>query len=769
VVLSGLTIVGDDGFLMNPTSCGHAEGRGAAGRRLRAATALVFLFGFFLSLPLQAQNTQTTQESEQKSRAKIGLVLEGGGALGLAHIGVLQWLYEHHVPVDLVAGTSMGGLVGGIYATGRTPDQIQQLIQNVDWDQALSGQLPFRDLSYRRKQDAVEFPTQLEFGLRHGVQLPEGFNAGQQVSFILDNVALPYSRIKSFSDLPTPFACVATDLTTSKQRVFHDGSLSLALRATMSLPGIFTPVHSGNDLYADGGLLNNLPVDVAQSMGAQLTVAVYLQTAAFNANQPLNTFSVLGQSLSVMIAANELKSMQMADVLVTVPLDRYTSLDYDKAAEIIRLGYAAAESKQTILSKLAVDDAAWRRYIEGRESRTLKTPVPQFVEVTGTTPAFENKIQKRLNPDVGKPVDTVNLEQQFTRIAGSGRFAMLGYSMTEKGGQPGLLVSVEEKSYSPPIVRPLIIIDGTNYNEVLFSAGARITFLDYGSFGSELRNDVVVGSLYELQSEYYHPFTPATHWFIAPQVALNTSKFYFYYDNHIDSQYRKRQLGGAVDVGYTFGNTAELRLGYQSAYQRYSPVIGDTVIYPIQSGRIGVSRLHYSLDRTDDPVLPMRGVSAVFRGEWWDSNTGTNKPFPVTELRTHFLFPFTPKSSAYLAVSGGSTLGYEDTGIPPFSLGGGLQLSAFGENELITNQYYLFQTGFIHRLGKLPPFLGDSINLITTYEVGKTFFLPTEPSVPMDGVVGIVIKTAIGPFEIAGAAGNGTDHRKIFFQLDRFF
>ncbi len=654
---------------MNPTACGHQELSGSVGRGLREATRLLFLLGFLVSLPLQAQ--VTPQEPDQKPRAKIGLVLEGGGALGLAHIGVLQWLYEHHVPVDLVAGTSMGGLVGGIYATGSTPDQIQQLIQNVDWDQALSGQLPFRDLSYRRKEDAVEFPTRLEFGLRKGIQLPAGFNAGQQVSFILDHVALPYSEIKSFNDLPTPFACVATDLTTSKQHVFHDGSLSLALRATMSLPGIFTPVRSGNNLYADGGLLNNLPVDVAQSMGAQLTVAVYLQASTFNPKQPLNTFSVLGQSLSVMIAANELKSIQMADVLVTVPLEKYSALDYDKAAEIVRAGYEAAESKQTILSKLAVDDASWKQYVAGREGRTQVVPVPQFLEVTGTSPALENKIQRRLAPDIGQPVTKDNLEQQFTRIAGSGRFATLNYSMTEKDNKPGLLVSVEEKPYSPPIVRPLIIIDGTNYNEVLFSAGARITFLDYGSFGSELRNDVVVGSLYELNSEYYHPFSPTTHFFIAPQVALNTNKFYFYYDNHIDSQYRKRQLGGALDVGYTFSNIGEVRLGYQAAYQRYSPVIGDTVIYPVQSGRIGVTRLHYILDLTDDNVLPMRGMAATFRGEWWDANTGTKKPFPLTELRTRFLFPLTAKSSAYLTASGGTTLGYENTGIPPFSLGGG--------------------------------------------------------------------------------------------------
>jgi NTE family protein len=527
---------------------------------------------------------------------------------------------------------------------------------------------------------------------------------------------------------------VATELNTGKQHVFHDGSLSLALRATMSLPGIFTPVRSGNNLYADGGLLNNLPVDVAQKMGAQLTVAVYLQTASFNAQQPLSSFSVLGQSLSVMIAANELKSMQMADVLITVPLEEYTALDYDKAAEMIRLGYEAAESKSAILSKLAVDDLVWKQYLERREARTLKTPVPQFVEVAGTTPALAKKIEKRLSPDVGKPVDKVNLENQFTRIAGTGRFASLGYSLTDKDGKPGLLVSVQEKSYAPPIVRPLINIDGTNYNQVLFSAGARVTFLDFGTFGSELRNDVVVGSVYRLTSEYYHPFTPATRWFIAPQVALNTNKFYFYYDNHIESQYRKRQFGGALDVGYTFGTVAEARLGYQGAYQRYSPVIGDPIIYPVQSGRVGVTRFHYNLDLADDPILPLRGMTATFRGEWWDSNTGTNKPFPLAELRTHFLFPLTPKSSAYLAVSGGTTFGHESTGIPPFSLGGGLQLSAFGENELLTNQYYLFQTGYIRRLGKLPPFLGDSISLIATYEAGKTFFLSNEPSVPMDGV-----------------------------------
>jgi NTE family protein len=711
----------------------------------------------------------SSAQDAPKPRQKIGLVLEGGGALGLAHIGVLQWLYEHHVPVDLVAGTSMGGLVGGFYATGENPDQIKESIEKINWDQALSGELPYKDLSFRRKQDESQFPTRIEFGLRHGIQLPAGFNSGQQVNFILDRIALPYSSVKNFNDLPTPFACVATDLSDGKQKVFRDGSLSLALRATMSLPGIFTPVQVGSNVYADGGLLNNLPVDVAQSMGAQLTIAIYLRTAPFDARQGLSSFSVLGQSLSVMIAANELKSMEMADVLVTVPLEKYTSLDYSKAEELIHAGYEAAEGKSSILGKLAVDDATWKEYVARRERRTLKVPVPQFVAVTGTSPAFAQRIERRLSPDIGKPVDSTNMQDQFTRIAGTGRFANIGYSMMEKGGKPGLLVSVQEKTYSPPIVRPLISIDGTNYNEVLFSAGARITFLDFGSFGSELRNDVIVGSIYRLASEYYHPLSPTTRFFVAPQVLLNTTKFYYYFDNHIDSQYRKRQLGGALDFGYTFGSHAEARVGYQSAYQRYSPVIGDTVIYPEQSGRVGVTHFHYTLDKTNDPVVPMKGVSASFRGEWWDSNTGTKDSFPLSEIRTHSFFPLNRKSSALLGISGGTTFGHEDTGIPPFSLGGGLQLSAFGENELITNQYYLLQTGYIRRLSRLPPFLGDTISLIGMYEVGKTFFVDQEPTVPMDGVVGVVIKTLVGPFEIAGTAGNGKDHKKIFFQLDRIF
>ena len=202
-------------------------------------TKVGLLAGIFLlsTLPGIAQ-----QAPPAKKRPTLGLALQGGGALGLAHVGVITWMEEHHIPVDYIAGTSMGGLVGGVYATGHNAVEMRHVVDGINWDQVMAGETPFDDLSFRRKEDARAYPSRLQFGLRNGLQFPEGFNTGQQVSLVLDQVALPYSEIKSFNDLPIPFACVATDLVSGRPRTFRDGSLSLALRSTMSLPGIFTDI-----------------------------------------------------------------------------------------------------------------------------------------------------------------------------------------------------------------------------------------------------------------------------------------------------------------------------------------------------------------------------------------------------------------------------------------------------------------------------------------------------------------------------------------------
>jgi NTE family protein len=686
-----------------------------------------------------------------KKHPTLGLVLQGGGALGLAHVGVITWLEEHHIPVNYVAGTSMGGLVGGVYATGRNAAEVREVVKGINWDQVMSGQTPFDDLSFRRKEDHRDYPNSLEFGLRKGLQFPEGFNSGQQVSLILDQVALPYSGIKSFNDLPIPFACVATNLVTGKPEIFRSGSLSLALRSTMSLPGIFTPVRTKDAIYADGGLLENIPVDVAKQMGAGVTLGVHLEEAPLPADASLSSFAVLGRSISVMISANELRSMEDVDLLISVPLQKYGSLDFDKADEIIKAGYDAAAAKAQMLSTLAVDDATWAQYLAERATRRLTTPpIPTFVAVDGVNGYLSKRVEKQMAGAVGKPVDYEQLDDEIMHLKGIGRFS----------------------TYGPPIVRPLILVDGSSLNNVTFNLGARFTFLDIGGFRSEWRTDIIVFSQYGIRSEYYHPFTPLTHWFVAPRILGENNPFYLYDDNKLVSIFRRTDIGGGVDTGYQFGSTGELRFGYEGGWEKFSRQIGNPNELPSFSGGYGGAKLQYKLDRLDDAVIPRAGQNLQLNFQWTNTSPYVNNQYPVLEAVSQNYFRLSEPTSVFLNGYAGTTFNYE-TGLPQFSLGGSQRLVAYGTNELLMDKYFLFQLGYIRQLAKLPPLLGSGIYFLGLYEAAQVYGPPhtmvnTASGFPTDAAAGLVVNTIFGPVEAAYAYGD-TGHHKFFFRIGRLF
>ena len=705
-------------------------------------------------------------------RQTVGLVLQGGGALGLAHVGVITWMEEHHVPIDYIAGTSMGGLVGGVYATGHNATEMRQIVNGIPWDEVMAGQTPFDDLAFRRKEDARDYPNSLEFGIRKGIQFPEGFNSGQQVSLVLDKIALPYSEIKSFNDLPTPFACVATDLVTEKPKVFRSGSLSLALRSTMSLPGIFTPVRTKDAVYADGGLLNNIPVNVAREMGADLTVAIHLAEAPMLPNANLSTFSVLGQSISVMISANELQNMENADILISVPVQKWGALSFDAADAIIKAGYDAAAAKSKVLLTLAVDDATWNQYLADRASRRRTNPVPTFIAVDGVDRDLSRRVEEQMAFLAGKPINFDELDQAIMHLKGFGRYSVLSYSFEERNGQQGLLVKTEENSYGPPVVRPLILIDGSSLKNVTFNLGARITWFDIGGFRSEWRNDIILFSEYGLRSEYYHPFTPLTRWFIAPRLLADDNPLYLYNDNQLFSIYRRTTLGGGVDVGYQFGRTGELRVGYEGGWQDFRRQIGNASELANFSGGYGTTRLQYKLDRLDDPVIPRAGQSFQSDFYWYNASPEAPKPYPVLEGEGQVFFKLNEPSSVFLSGSAGTTFNHE-TGLPQFSLGGSRQLVSYGTNELLIDKYFLFQLGYIRQLAKLPPLLGSGIYALGLYEAAQVYGPPhtmvnKASGFPTDAAAGIVVNTIFGPVEAAYAYGD-TGHHKFFFRVGRLF
>jgi len=704
------------------------------------------------------------------NRPKLGLVLEGGGALGLAHIGIIQYLEEHHIPVSYIAGTSMGGLVGGAYATGRNATEVRELVTGIDWNQVIGGQVPFSDLAFRRKQDAREYPSNLEFGLRNGLQFPAGFNSGQGVQFVLDRIALPYSDLKNFDELPIPFACVATDLVTDEAHVFRDGPLALALRSTMSLPGFFSPVYSEKHIYVDGGLVDNIPVGLAKEMGAEYVLGIHLETAQLKPDTPLSALGALGASISAVISVNEKRSMAAADLIVTVSLQKYTAMDYDKADALIRAGYAAAEANAAKLAALSVDEDTWAQYVRERDARRRKAVTPQLVEVTGVPPDIAKPLTEEMSDHAGQPVDHAKLDRDIMVLNGTGPFNSFDYSMEERNGQPALNLEAHPKLYQPPIVRPLIVIDGADYNNVLFTMGARITYLNFGGYRRELRNDLIVGSQYELRSEYYRPFHPTSGWFVAPRVDLSSLQYPVYNGDTFLTLYRNRYAMGGLDVGYSFGRVAEWRLGYEGGYQSLKSEIGNVPELPKVSGGTGDVRMQFNYTTLDDPVIPHSGESVTFYTKYYNENPGAPSGFPLSELQLQNFFQFTRRSTAFLNALGGTSYGY-NVGIPAFHLGGVTRFSAYGTNELLTNQYVLGQAGYIRKLKNLPPVLGSTIDLLGVFEIGQTYqlpFGPKPPHVPGDVVGGLIVNTIFGPVEVGGAVGN-YGHAKFFFQVGRIF
>ncbi|MGB8476977.1 MAG: patatin-like phospholipase family protein [Candidatus Acidiferrum sp.] len=714
--------------------------------------------------------TRTVDEKESpKGRLRIGVALEGGGALGLAHIGVLEWFQEHHIPVDYVAGTSMGGLIGGFYAAGMSPAQLEKLIDGVDWNEILGDATPYEDLSYRRKEDQRAYPNAFILGLKNGLSLPSGLNAGHQIGLLIDRIALPYNSLPSFEDLPTPFRCVATDLVSGKQVVFGKGSLAVALRSTMSIPGAFKPVFEKDRVLVDGGLVNNLPTDVVKQMGADIVIAVHLETAPVEAKDIKSLFNVLDQSVRVVVAENEVRGLARADVVVSVPLGGYTSTDYKQYEPLIRKGYEAAAEKSGLLEKFALNDAQWRQYTQDRDSR-IRTlaPVPQFIKVEGADTVQQTQsIERFLAPLTGKPFDTAKLDRALTRLTGVGRYDTVGYRIIERDGKQGLLILVSEKNYAPPTIQPGFEVDGSASEEVGFTMGTRLTVLDAAGFRSEWRTDFLFGNTYGLGSELYRPFTPVSKWFFAPHGEASTRVFKIYEKGNPQADYKMGRADIGLDVGYAFNSFSELRLGYEEGYLDANLRLG-TAVFNSVSGRVSDAKLHYLFDHTDSPVIPRSGVRSETTFRWFAASPGAAGAFPSWKANLEYFQPVSTQGSVFVYGEGGTTFAFSNTGIPQFFLGGPLTLSAYGLNELQGNQYYLFRAGYLHDLWNLPPLAGKRVFLIGSYEFAKMYGAPNESKFPNDFAAGVLAETVIGPLFFGGSVGD-TGHHKWFFQLGRVF
>jgi len=722
---------------------------------------------FLLLLLIPGVMVSGQAQDQPAQRPRVALVLSGGGARGLAHIGVLMWMEEHRIPVDYIAGTSMGGLVAAFYATGATAPEIHEFIRKVDWDEALLSEPAYNELSYRRKQDHRDYQVDIPLGLAHGLSAPNGFNPGHGVGLLLDRIVLNYSGLPSFDDLPIPFRCVATDLQKGEPVVLHDGSLAQALRATMAIPGVFTPVERDGRILADGGLTDNIPTDTAKAMGGQLIIAVDVGPT-MNGKAKLDSIAaVLSQTLDVMTADNDRRNLRLADIVVTPDLENYGITSYGDAEAIIKLGYEAAQQRAEVLSKFSLSEDEWQQHLAARYARK-RSPDKKIEEVTvtGIDPSDAQRLQRRVAKKFsGRELNVPRLETDLTRIVGEGRFDSLGYELLSTSGGSDLQIRAQQKTYGPPFINLAVNIAGSGVGQVDAAAGFRITAMDIGGHGSEWRNDVLLGSSDLVASEFYQPLG-TRHLFVAPSgFFLDRARNIFQGDTRV-AEYRDRRYGAGFDLGIDSGRRSEIRFGYQIFNADLRVFIGQPTL-PAITGNTGQFRLAGTFDGQDSPSVPSRGIRLTAELLHVIHTPGVSESFQQVDLRSSTFIPLSDKGSLFMVDAAGTTLHQTPGPLQQFSLGGPFHLGAYTPDEFLGNHYFLASLGYRRVVYKLPDPLG-ALYGGGWYEAGSAFNDPSHLVVRGTFNAGLIADTIVGPMALF-ASVSPTGQARINFSLGRLF
>lgn len=704
---------------------------------------------------------------QTSKRPKIGLTLAGGAAYGLAHAGVLEWLEEHRIPIDSVAGTSMGALVGGLYATGMDAKEVSKFIRAIRWESALASSPPYRQLSFRRKEDYREYPSQFELGIKKGaLVLPSGLSPGHGVGLVLSKFTAQYGDLKSFDDLAIPFRCVSTDLVTSEQVVFDKGSLFEALRATMSLPALFAPVRSGNRVLVDGGLTNNLPVDVSKKMGAERTIAVVLDRPP-DPSAYGSLLGVAGRSLSVMVTDNERRNMPLADLLVSPDLSGLGQGDYGQFEELRKRGYEAAERKAIFLNQLAVSEQEWTEYQTARKAKLRTAPLhPEFVDVTGEiAPKRAEALKQALKDAIEPEMKIQGVEAEMYKLTGMGRYTTARYEFVEKDGKPGLAVKIEQKSYGPPFLRPAFLIDGSTDQGLRFGIGARLTFIDLGSPASEWRSDFSVGQNNRLATEYYWRIR-GSKYFVAPRGSLGVRELPLYSGRQRVAEVRSRTAELGLDFGYAFGRFQEFRIGYETGHLNTRLRTGLEFDERLR-GKVAGFRSRWVWDRQDSPFIPRSGWRVGVEGRWLTDFPGIDRGFAAGESTASWARSYGSRWSTIWNFAGGTTIDDPSASVF-FNLGGATRLSALARNQFTGTHYYYNGFYALRSVSARPLSTLQNFYLAGGLELGNVWVSRPVPRPFFDGVAGIMGQTAIGVVFFGGAYGEQGE-RKVLFRVGRFF
>ncbi len=741
---------------------------------------LLFLLSFVaVNCPVFAQqNTAPVPPpAPVAGRARIGLALAGGSALGEAHIGVLAWLEEHHVPVDYIAGTSMGGLVAGAYSCGYSPDALKSLLRSVDWQSALRGDVPYAALAFRRKEDLRAVPNAFEFGVRRGITLPVGFNPAQKIGLLLSEVAYSNPSTGSFDDLPIPFRCVATDLRSGEAVLLKDGSLATALRATMSLPALFTPVMRGGRLLADGGIVDNLPTGAVRDMGAEKIIAVDLNASGLAAKDATlqSLLDVAGRSVTLAIRGNERQSIKIADIVLAPDLQGFTGNDFALIDEYFKRGYAAAEARKAALLPLAVDDATWNVYIAARAARRGTPPArPAFLTVSGPNGSEARRIAGELQPLIAAPFPSAAADERLTLLTGDGRYDSVLYeAVKDERGRSGVRILAQKKPYGPPFLKAGLEIDGSDTGSVLVNAVTRLISLDAGLPGAETRLDLRLGSNVGVSGEYYVPVGGGTSpFFVASRLFYDRINRNVSQNGSRVAVFGTEEFGAVLDAGWIPDRFTQVRAGFGES--RFGSGLRTGTDLPAIAGEVRSFHLTGTWDRFDEGIIPSSGSRSTATVTRYLRTLAGSTALTTGELSVSRFFPSGANLTLFTRASGGTSFGRDAPPQLQFTLGGPLRLGSVAVEALRGDQYYLLTAGILRRFPAPPPFGGRTV-VGTWLEYGGVSggaAATGDKGSRLSLSGGVITETFLGPVLLGvGVGDNGRGGVRIlpYFTLGRVF
>ena len=719
--------------------------------------------------------TAAAQAAGEEDRPKIGLVLAGGGAKGIAHIGVIQVLEELRIPIDYIAGTSMGALVGGLYASGMSSEELEEVILGLDWYDVFRDEPARQDLSFHRKVEDHFYMIDLKMGLRDGkVTFPRGIVEGQKINLVIRNLTLHAAFVDDFDDLPIPFRAVAADIENGEAVVLESGDIGAAMRASMSIPGVFPPVTLNERLLVDGGIALNLPVQVARDMGADIVIVSSLALPLKTKDELNTAFEITGQMSEFLTRRNvdeQLATVTSNDVLVHSDLTGIGSGDFHLGKDALRTGREAGWKAAEELRHLSVSEEEYRDRVQDRPALSREPPVVDFIRIKNSSAIADEVIRARIHQRTGDPLDRESLYVDLNDIYGLGYFDRVIYTVVREEDQTGLEIDIRSRSWGPTYLKFGFNLESDIAGQNSYNVGVRFLRTEINRLAAEWRTDLQFGETFILLSEFHQPVERSLRTFLAPNLKMRLDHLEIFDGSGTEiSEYELRDLLVGLDAGRELGHRAELRAGIRWGKGENSRNQGTEVI-PEEDFDRGEYFFRLTYDTQNNVKFPTAGSLALAQVISSSESLGADSSYSRLRL----------KGTTYRTwgrETFGLTLKWGDVydGVAPlndsFFLGGFLNLAGFKRNELIGQSVGYGRLIWYHRLNqKTGGIIDIPLYLGATAETGNVW--PDSSLAEIDdlllaGSVFLGADTGIGPIYLAYGRAEG-NRDSLYFYLGRAF